>query len=301
MTRPLLVARLSGGLGNQMFIYAAARRLAIKNDAELALDQTNGFVNDPYQRFFQLDLFKLKARNATPREAMQPFNKMRRKLAIHRNKKLPFSQRDFIKQNGVDMEPALLDAKLGPYTYLEGYWQGEPYFADIADIIRQDFQLARQPNTPNMAMLDTIKQYEMPVALHVRFFAPPGAEKSDNAALDYYRKAMAALEERVSNPHYFIFSDRPHDAVGMLGLPAGRFTTITHNDSPETAPYNMWLMSQCRHFIIANSTFSWWGAWLGSADNKIVFAPALTTDIVGKYASWGFDGLLPDDWEQIQA
>ena len=177
MTRPLLVARLSGGPGNQMFIYAAARRLAIKNDAELALDQTNGFVNDPYQRFFQLDLFKLKARNATPREAMQPFNKMRRKLAIHRNKKRPFSQRDFIKQNGVDMEPALLDAKLGPYTYLEGYWQGEPYFADIADIICQDFQLARQPNAPNMAMLDTIKQYEMPVALHVRFFAPPGAEK----------------------------------------------------------------------------------------------------------------------------
>lgn len=297
--KPTVIARIAGGLGNQMFIYAAARRLAHANGAELALDMENGFKRDGYGRFYQLDCFALNARRATPRECLQPFNRYRRQYLKRKYSDTPFSATPFIKQKGIVFDAALLDTRISQDCYFEGLWQGEGYFKDISDIIRADFALAWQPDATNAAMATQIRQQEMPVALHVRFFAPPGAAKSDNTSLRYYQNAMAALEEKTTNPHYYIFSDRPQDAVEMLRPESHRFTLVTHNDSAEAAPFDMWLMSRCRHFIIANSTFSWWGAWLGNAEDKLVFAPELTNDVVGKYASWGFDGLLPDAWNQI--
>jgi len=297
--KPTITARIAGGLGNQMFIYAAARRLALANHATLALDMENGFSRDGYGRFYQLDCFALDAPRASPHQCLQPFNRLRRKYLARKHDATPFSQAPFIKQKGVAFNAALLEAKISRDCYFEGLWQGEAYFKDIGDIIRADFALAWEPGAENAAMAQAIGQQESATALHVRFFAPPGAEKSDNATLAYYRNAMAALEKKIDHPHYYIFSDRPHDAVDMLDLESHRFTLVTHNDSAEAAPFDMWLMRQCRHFIIANSTFSWWGAWLGEAEDKLVFAPELTNDVVGKYASWGFDGLLPDSWTTV--
>lgn len=294
--KPTVVARIAGGLGNQMFVYAAARRLAYANGVDLALDMENGFKGDVYERFYQLDCFALDARRATPRECLQPFNRLQRQYLKRKYADAPFSATPFIKQNGIEFDAALLDTRINQDCYFEGYWQGEGYFKDISDIIRSDFTLAWQPDATNAAMAAEIKKQETPVALHVRFFAPPNAEESDNTSLKYYQNAMAALEEKTPNPHYYIFSDRPQDAIEMLRLESHRFTLVTHNDTAQTAPFDMWLMSRCRHFITANSTFSWWGAWLGDAEDKLVFAPELTNDVVGKYAGWGFDGLLPDTW-----
>ncbi len=293
----VLVARLFGGLGNQMFVYAAARRLALTNSAELVFDRVDGFRNDSYQRFYQLDWFNITGRAATPYERL-PFSKIGRALATHRNKHRDFNDRSFIRQEGVAFEPRLLNTRLSGRVYMYGPWQGESYFSDIEQIIRQDLILAKPINEPNRVMADQIAATNA-VGMHVRFFAPPGKEKSDNATIGYYRAAVVALEERVSTPHYFVFSDHPEAARDMLGLSGEQMTLVTHNNSERLAPYDMWLMSQCRHFIIANSTFSWWGAWLGTASDKMVYAPAITTDVVGKYASWGFDGLLPDDWVQL--
>lgn len=299
--RPRLVARISGGLGNQMFIYAAARRLALKNDADLLIDAVNGFSRDSYGRFYQLDCFKLGSRPAKPTERMQPCNRLRRSYMKARFAKRPFSNNKYIKQRGIDFDPTLLEARLGDWTYFEGLWQGDGYFADIADTVRDDFTFIQPIDAANRAAADKIASAEQAVALHVRFFAPPGTQKSDNAALDYYRRALAALEHEIETPHYFVFSDRPQDAAAMLALPNDRHTLICHNNTDALAPYDMWLMRQCRHFIIANSTFSWWGAWLGTAEDKRVFAPALTQDKAGKYAGWGIEGLLPASWQQIEA
>ena len=84
MSRPKIVSRISDGLGNQMFMYAAARRLALKNDAELVLDTCNGFSRDSYNRSYQLDQFNIAGRPATAREAMRPFNRLRRKILKRR-------------------------------------------------------------------------------------------------------------------------------------------------------------------------------------------------------------------------
>lgn len=296
--KPTLTARIAGGLGNQMFIYAAARRLALVSDAELALDMHNGFSRDGYARFYQLDWFALNARQAKPEECLQPFNRIRRKLLARRHKNKPFSNSPFIKQNGLAYAPELLDTRIERDVYLEGYWQGEGYFADIADTIRADFQFVKPVGKANEEMAKEMAKGTS-VAIHVRFFSPPGAEKSDNTTISYYNNARSELEKHIANPHYYIFSDRPGAARDILNLPTGQFTLVDQNASDEMAPCDMWLMSQCRHFIIANSTFSWWGAWLGQDADKRVYAPVLTDKLGGKNASWGFEGLLPDAWRQI--
>ncbi len=297
--RPVLVARIAGGLGNQMFIYAAARRLAHVSGAELALDTKNGFSRDGYGRFYQLDWFSLNARTARSSECLQPFNRMRRKLSTRLYKEKAFSDSPFIKQKGVIYAPELLRTRVTRNTYFEGYWQGEGYFADIADIIQDDFTFAKPMGRANENISRRIKENES-VAVHVRFFSEPGAERSDNSTIGYYTKARAEIEKRIDNPHYFIFSDRPQAALEMLKLPPDRLTLVDQNATDEMAPCDMWLMTQCRHFIIANSTFSWWGAWLSKNDSKVVCAPAVGPSPFRKHDSWGFKELLPNSWLQIE-
>jgi hypothetical protein len=114
-----------------------------------------------------------------------------------------------------------------------------------------------------------------------------------NVSPDYYRRAIAAMSERLDDPHFFVFSDRPDDARKGLSFADGRATFVTHNDTAAGANADFWLMRQCKHFIIANSTFSWWAAWLGGSADKIVIAPGPETVTI---PSWTFSGLLPDRW-----
>jgi hypothetical protein len=104
------------------------------------------------------------------------------------------------------------------------------------------------------------------------------------------------MERKIESPRYFLFSDDPDADLAMLALPLGRVTVVSHNRGSENAYADLWLMTQCRHFITANSTFSWWGAWLGGRERKIVCTPALK--IEGK-AAWGFKGLIPEGWIKV--
>jgi len=135
------------------------------------------------------------------------------------------------------------------------------------------------------------------VALHVRFFDKPGRGGVNNAPSDYYSRAVARMEELAPGAHYFLFSDRPDDARSLVLLPTERITCVDHNRGDVDAYADLWLMTHATHFIIANSTFSWWGAWLGERPRTIVIAPGFVMR-EGKM-SWGFDGLLPDRWIQV--
>ena len=105
------------------------------------------------------------------------------------------------------------------------------------------------------------------------------------------------MERLAPAAHYFIFSDQLEAARARIPLPDARVTLVAHNRGDELAYADLWLMTQCQHFIIANSTFSWWGAWLSERGGKKVIAPS-TSFQHGKMA-WGFDGLLPDDWIKL--
>lgn len=294
---PKLIPRLFGGLGNQLFIYAAARRLALVNNAELVLDDVSGFTYDAdYQRHYQLDHFNISCRKATETERLQPFARVRRYLMRRWNQRKPFAQRSYLVQEGNDYDPRLLQYKPQGTIYLEGYWQSEDYFKDVEATILRDLQVTPPTDAANLAMAEQILHCTA-VAVHVRFFDEPHAAGINNAPAGYYIRAVNAMEQLVPNAHYFLFSDQPDAARGAIPLPASRVTCVAHNQGDETAYADLWLMTQCKHFIIANSTFSWWGAWLANHADKVVLAPDF---VIGNgKMSWGFKGLLPKKWIKL--
>ena len=292
-----IVLRVLGGLGNQLFCYAAARRLALVNNSELVIDDVSGFAfDDVYQRHYQLNHFNIPCRKATSAERLQPFPRVRRYLKRRWNQQIPFDLRRYVLQEVIDFDPRLLQFKPKNTVYLEGYWQSENYFKDVADTIRQDLQITPPTDAVNLAMAAQIRSCKA-VAVHVRFFDEPSAAGINNAPDDYYTRAVHAMEQIAPNAHYFIFSDQAEAARGRVPLADDRFTLVSHNQGDAQAYADLWLMTQCQHFIIANSTFSWWGAWLAANAHKQVIAPGFEIRL-GKMW-WGFKGLLPDAWIKL--
>jgi len=288
-----IVARIKGGLGNQLFCYAASRRMALTNNAELAIDDVTGFIRDcQYSRKYALNHFQIPCRKATPRERMEPFERYRRGLSKWISRRQPFAERRYVEQEGLDFDRRLLAFEVKNTLYLDGLWQSEGYFKDVEQDIRSDLRIIPPTDALNLRMADEILRSNS-VAMHVRWFDAPGVKTNHNASQDYYQRALAYAEEKFKSPRYYVFSDYPEAARVMLNLPEDRVCFVAHNQGDENAYADLWLMSQCRHFITANSTFSWWGAWLGEKKGKIVISPNLKLE--GKTA-WGFPGLIPKEW-----
>jgi hypothetical protein len=133
----------------------------------------------------------------------------------------------------------------------------------------------------------------------VRFFDSTLSDNVSSGGLNknYYFKAIEYIQQHITNPHFYIFSDDPERAISIISLNENQFTLIKHNIGDELAYADLWLMSKCKHFIIANSTFSWWGAWLSKNHEKIVIAPGFIKSEGNSF--WGFEGLLPDNWIKL--
>lgn len=292
-----VIPRIRGGLGNQLFEYAAARRIALVNNAQLVLDSVSGFQFDhAYQQKYQLEHFNITAPLATPAERLEPFARVRRYVMRCINQQVPFDKRKYIQQEGNEFDSRLLQLKLRGDLYIEGYWQSENYFADIAQLIRDDLRIKPPLDTLNLQTSRIIQSCPA-VAVHVRFFDTPSKNEQNNADAYYYAAALELMKERVPDAHYFLFSDNVDAARSLIRLSDHQITVVSHNQGDATAYADLWLMTQCKHFIIANSTFSWWGAWLSAHKDKIVIAPGFV--VQGSKTAWGFDGLLPEQWIKI--
>jgi hypothetical protein len=293
-----VIVRIKGGLGNQLFCYAAARRLALVNQSELVIDHVTGFVRDSlYQRKYMLDHFAIPVRKATPSERMEPFERYRRGMEKFISRQRPFLKRTYVEQEFTRFDPRLIEFRPAGNVCLDGLWQSEGYFKDVVSTIREDLSIIPPKDARNLQVADEIRNCPTAVALHVRWFEVPGGIPIRNVASGYYQRAVAMMEERVVSPHYFLFSDNAEAARAKLALPEDRVSFITHNLGDEHAYADLWLMTLCRHFITANSTFSWWGAWLGESDNSMVLVPDFTPG--GNEASWCFDGLIPNRWSLV--
>lgn len=294
----MIVARLKGGLGNQLFAYAAARRLALVSDAELVLDDITGFERDTtYRRQYALDPFNIPVRRATARERLEPFGRWRRagKKLAGRYKRLENS--GYIAQTGMDFDERILSLRVQGHVYMDGLWQSEGYFKDVEQTIREDLRITPPRDPENARLAERIlSDDDEAVAIHVRWFSPPGRSSSHNVDMEYYRRAVSLIEGKVACPHYLLFSDEPEAARKQLDLPVDRVTAVEQNQGPNGAYADLWLMSLCQHFVIANSTFGWWGAWLAEGWGKIVVAPGVH---VSGLTAWGFSGLIPDGWYTI--
>jgi hypothetical protein len=293
-----VIVRLLGGLGNQMFGYAAARRLAIVNDAELIIDPFSGFVRDRgYHRKYELNAFNIAGRLATAKELLQPFERIRRAVFKIRESRKPFKKRRYLMQEGEMFEHSLVNFKLSGTTYIEGVWPSEKYFQDVTEQIRTDLALRFTPTAYQKDLSDHMVGTNS-VAVHVRFFNPSVENDSSNIGLEYYSRAFETILERTGSAHFFIFSDQPEIAEKKLRLGCGEVTIVNQTNSVQNPHLDLWLMSMSRHAVIANSTFSWWGAWLGEQKNRtrIVIAPS-----PNRYPKmgWSSESLLPDRWIKL--
>jgi hypothetical protein len=297
----MIVVRLAGGLGNQMFQYAAGRRLAHRHKTDLKLDLS--FLKGPQQgctpRRYALHRLNISAGIATSREVSllsgrgrTPIGtalvRFRNGLGLAARRPRVFRERHF------HFDPALLAAP--DDLYLEGYWQSERYFADVAEILREEFAVRSEPASYYAGLAETAGSTNS-VSVHVRRgdYASDPATRGTHGICDgsYYRRCVDYVRERVADPRFFVFSDDPAWARENVRVDAG--AVYVDGPVPENDCEDLRLMSLCRHNVIANSTFSWWGAWLNTNPARIVLTPARW------FADDDLDtrDLIPDSWVRM--
>ena len=266
----MIIIKLKGGLGNQMFQYACGRHLAQKNSDVLKLDlgwfQPGGVAASDTVRPYALDAFAITAPIATDEDIARvrgPLFVLKAIVQKVLNKLWPVSSYVF--------DPRVLTRKGD--VYLDGYFQSERYFKDSEPIIRKEFQLTNPLGAIAQNIAQEIESSNS-VALHIR--RGDYVSNADASAFhgicppDYYHAAIKEIGKRVQEPKYFVFSDDIEWAKADAGMP-GHAVYVSQKD---IADYEeLFLMSKCKHAIIANSSFSWWGAWLNENPNKIVIAP----------------------------
>lgn len=270
-----VIARIRGGLGNQMFCYAAARSFSLRNDAELVIDDETGFKRDHlFQRKYSLHHFNIHGRKASANEKMAPFERVRRFAAKKVSLlKKNFYDRKYLTEDQLSFNEKLVRLRMNKTVYLDGLWQSPLYFMDFESRIREDFRFTGSLDTSNAQLADQI-QRTGPVAVHYRWYDQPDEKRSTmNIGFDYYKNAIREITRKIKDPCFYVFSTDTEAFKKRFDLSDHRVILVRGNTLEEDAYKDMWLMSLCRHFIIANSTFSWWGAWLSNNRNKMVIVP----------------------------
>lgn len=276
-----------------MFQYAAGRALSLRNNFTLALD-ISGFERYELHQGFELQRVFNHPFETASRADIRRVLGWQSPVSIRRIvSRSPFAslfRKRFVVEPHFNYWPEI--NKLTKDCYLSGYWQSEKYFADWAAQIRADFTFQQPLESKNAELAKQISQLNA-VSLHVRR-GDYAINLKTNAthglcSLDYYQESIRYIADRVGQPHFFIFSDDITWVNSNLKMDFPH-VYVQHNHGADS--YNdMRLMSLCRHHIIANSSFSWWGAWLNSNMDKIVIAPqkwfAKQTDV---------QDLFPDGW-----
>jgi hypothetical protein len=278
----VITVSLIGGLGNQMFQYAAGKALAERHGVPLALD-ISGF-RDYALRPFLLDRLLVPEAITSVRDepAEKPktnFTRAKWKARIDRLlgkaglPKLASSPSEY-REPHFHYDPAF--ETLGPRISLFGYFQSERYFNSIAGNLRNWFSPREPLGATAAAALKRIEASRLPISVHVRrgdYLKPGTHEVHGILGESFYRQVFDRLENMIGrDAEVFIFSDDPAAAAQVLNFIPGSRLNHVHGD-PERPWEDVALMARCRHHVIANSSFSWWGAWLNASPDKIVVAP----------------------------
>ena len=294
----MICVRLEGGLGNQLFQYAAGRALALRHGCELLLDTSTLQRRNRRVTPRHLELHHLRhvGRVATERESrLLPW--------LHRAASFScwISPWRVSVEKGTAFNAAF--ETLPDQSYLVGYWQSYRYFSDIAKQLMTELEPVNIFSSMSLAVAERIDSTTS-VALHVRRgdYASLASAASFHGVLPltYYKAAVARVRERVDVPSFFVFSDAPEWCRANLQL-GDKATFVAHNSGAD-AWQDLILMGRCRHHVIANSSFSWWGAWLADqrwADpQRLVVAPAHWFSGRGQ-ADQNLGDRFPPHWEML--
>lgn len=273
------VVRVIGGLGNQMFQYAFY--LALRNRYKNVKLDIGAYKHYKLHDYQIEDVFNLKElKFATRLEVL--FFRIFKKLQV-------------VKEDTL-YHPEVLDIK--GCRYYAGYWNSEKYYTEVMNNVKLSFNFKNKLNNKNQEIVNEIKNTNS-VSVHIRRGDYISSDLNRQiygniCTLNYYKKALLKIEETVENPNYFIFSNDIEWCKENLKIQNAKF--INWNTGKENY-IDMQLMSLCKYNIIANSSFSWWGAWLNENKNKIVISPSkFFNDILPS----NINTMIPDDWFKIE-
>lgn len=272
---------LNGGLGNQMFQYAAGRAFAIRTNSELILDSWTGFFLDrQYQREYELDSLPIIAREANFFERIPNLlNRAHSKFFKSTAQLLKsFIYGTFITETRLKYIPDITQTLANKSAWLIGYWQSPKYFDEYADLICAEL-MPLPPSDKKFLALGSILRKTESVALGIRLYE----ESSDPSAhsLNGQMKTVEDINNVISkllssqpNATFFVFCTHRFPILEQLNLPDST-VFVTHDDGYEGSISRLWLLTQCKHHIFTNSSYYWWGAWLSKAVNKAASTPQL--------------------------
>lgn len=277
MERKIVCVRLVGGLGNQLFAYAYGRCLAAQLNRSLLIDDQTGFYRDSYKRrprvqSFLRNYYKVSKRNIL----IFYFAKLFKKVSSILLKTYHLKELDPRAMVIPDIERL----ENSNTIFCEGYFQSYRYFQDHESLLRKEISLKHISSDVLSALSAKIRETNS-VALHIRRVAYDSL-----LDISYYKKAVGVLTKKIDNPVFFLFSDDIEWCRENFGFLSDKFFIDIPNGDEVT---DLFLMSSCKHFVIANSSFSWWGAWLSNSPNKFIIAPSQTNIGVK-------DAFYPKDW-----
>ncbi|HLO79809.1 MAG TPA: alpha-1,2-fucosyltransferase [Chitinophagaceae bacterium] len=273
----MFIVKIHYGLGNQLFQYAFARSLSLKRGIPFSMDlhfYRQHKQNPDHPRVYQLNKFHIQENVISDEQVDQWLNPSTLDRGVI---KLENLVRPYYKRRIVYERELVYDANMWEVeddAYLAGYWQDLRYFQECEADIRNDFTFRDEPDQLNQSWLNRIKAVNS-VGIHVRrgdyLTDKFTLEQVGMADMTYYKNAVQFVEQNITEPHYFVFTDDP-DWVRKKFDIGVKYELIAHNNQ-ENAYQDLRLLSACNHQVISNSSFGWWGAWLNSNTDKIVVAP----------------------------
>jgi hypothetical protein len=288
----MIITRLNGGLGNQMFQYALGRKMSLKNKDIFKLDLS--VYTPDNNRVYELKHFNIIENISSNTE----ISKIKFPVGFISKIITTFKKR-ILRIFNVKFHPRILDKKGN--IYLDGFWQSEKYFDDISNTLRQDFKLRRKMGHAAEIMSNNIEKASISVSVHIRRgdYVHNTATNRHHGTCppEYYERAFAVLAKKLSEIdsgeiHLFVFSD---DIVWVRKNISFPYPT-TFVSNPATPNHEeLVLMSKCIYHIIANSSFSWWAAWLDPNPQKIVIAPAKWFNTKPSV----YEDIVPNSWIKI--
>lgn len=294
----MIIANLTIGIGNQLFQYATGLALARTSNHDFSYDALSGVGCgaewEELPRYFNIthksiQLSDLRIKSKFFYLTSLGPKVLRRCNWLNTPSNLIYRERDF------KYDSALMQRQCS--TYLLGYWQSPRYFEVIEDEIRSEFRFKRPLSAIGQMIANKITATQS-VSLHVRrgdYLASRASSVHGTCTVDYYKRSLDQLSSRVGSLEVFVFSDDIQWAKQNLRFPYSM--NFVQHTTMKTADEDMHLMSLCCHNIIANSTFSWWGAWLNTNPGKTVIAPLKW--FVDKKLNAMTADLIPSTWERL--
>lgn len=304
------IVKIMGGLGNQMFQYAFGLALSTYTGEDVLFDKTSfeiekkqevnnsGFNKDGVAvRDYELDIFNLDIKFATKKQIKQCINE---RIIGSR---IPGFLRKIFKESGQISNNIITESVVNVYeqelfdikgdAYYQGYFQCEKYFNNIDNLIRKAFEFPPASSQKNQDIIEQIFNSKDAVSLHVRrgdYLNLAVVDKDLCCPISYYQKAIDYIKQNTEEPKFFVFSDDIEWTKENIDTGCQTFFIDFNKDNNSFE--DLRLMSLCKHNILANSSFSWWGGWLNNNPNKIVIAPTPWVSADTNH--------ICDSWVQIQ-